>query len=39
MQRRIASINYLPILESERKFRWPMARRPDDYACLTDFGF
>lgn len=39
MQRRIASINDLAILESERKFRWPLGRRPDDYACLTDFGF
>jgi uncharacterized protein len=36
MQRRIASINDLPILESERKYHWPLGRRPDDHPPLTD---
>ena len=39
MRRRIASINEHHILESERKFLWPLGRRPDDYPGLSDFGF
>ena len=38
MQRRIASINDLPIRETERKFRWPLGRRPDDHPGLSDLG-
>lgn len=38
MQRRIASINDLEINESERKFHWPLGRRPDDHAGLSDLG-
>src|ERR1700761_7185214 len=38
MQRRIASINDVPISESERKFRWPQGRRPDDHPGLSDLG-
>ncbi|MDD5267368.1 MAG: nuclear transport factor 2 family protein [Methylococcales bacterium] len=38
MQRRYASINDLPIKESERKFRWPLGRRPDDHPGLSDLG-
>jgi nuclear transport factor 2 (NTF2) superfamily protein len=38
MARRIASINDLHILESARKFHWPLGRRPDDYAGLTEMG-
>jgi nuclear transport factor 2 (NTF2) superfamily protein len=38
MRRRIASINDLPIAESARKFRWPLGRRPDDHAGLTELG-
>ncbi|HEX4986419.1 MAG TPA: nuclear transport factor 2 family protein [Burkholderiales bacterium] len=38
MQRRIASINDLPIREAERKFRWPLGRRPDDHPGLSDLG-
>jgi len=38
MQRRIASINDLPIAEGERKFRWPQGRRPDDHPGLSDLG-
>ena len=36
MERRIASINDLPIAEAERKFHWPLGRRPDDHPGLTD---
>src|SRR6202453_1196753 len=36
MRRRIASINDLPIAESDRKYRWPLGRRPDDHPGLSD---
>ena len=36
MRRRIASINDLPIAEKDRKFRWPLGRRPDDHPSLSD---
>jgi nuclear transport factor 2 (NTF2) superfamily protein len=36
MARRIASINDLPISGSERKFHWPLGRRPDDHPSLSD---
>jgi uncharacterized protein len=36
MQRRIASINDLPITEGERKYHWPLGRRPDEHASLSD---
>lgn len=38
MQRRIASINDLPIQASERKFHWILGRRPDDHAGLSELG-
>ena len=38
MRLRIASINDLPIKESERKFHWPLGRRPDDRPSLSDLG-
>ena len=38
MKRRIASINDLPIKESERKYRWPLGRRPDGHPGLSDLG-
>ena len=38
MKRRIASINDLPIKESERKYRWPLGRRPDDHPGKKDLG-
>ena len=38
MQRRFASINDLPIGETERKYRWPLGRRPDDHPGLSDLG-
>lgn len=36
MRRRIASINDLPIPEGDRKFRWPLGRRPDDHPGLSE---
>ena len=36
MARRIASINEHPISEAERKFRWPLGRRPDDHPGLSE---
>jgi nuclear transport factor 2 (NTF2) superfamily protein len=38
MQRRYASINDLAIRESERKFFWPLGRRPDEHPGLSDLG-
>ena len=35
---RHASINDRPIAESERKFRWPQGRRPDEHPGLSDLG-
>jgi nuclear transport factor 2 (NTF2) superfamily protein len=35
---RIASINEHPIPEAERKFRWPLGRRPDDHPGLSALG-
>jgi uncharacterized protein len=36
MRRRIASINDLPIKEAERKYRWPLGRRPDEHPGLSE---
>jgi nuclear transport factor 2 (NTF2) superfamily protein len=38
MERRIASINEHPIAEAERKFRWPLGRRPDGHPGLSALG-
>ena len=38
MCRRIASINDLPIRAEDRKFHWPLGRRPDDHPGLSDLG-
>ncbi len=38
MERRIASINEHPIAEPDRKFLWPLGRRPDVYPGLSDLG-
>jgi nuclear transport factor 2 (NTF2) superfamily protein len=38
MMRRYASINDLPIRESERKYHWPLGRRPDDHPGLSELG-
>jgi uncharacterized protein len=39
MRARLASINDLPIAESERKYHWPLGRRPNDHPGLSDLGF
>lgn len=39
MRHRIASINDLPIKESERKYHWPLGRRPDEHPGLSDLSF
>ncbi|MGM5028288.1 DUF1348 family protein [Tardiphaga sp. 862_B3_N4_1] len=39
MQRRIASINDLPIKEEERKYHWDRTKpRPSDHPSLSDLG-
>ena len=38
MRLRLASINDLPIRESDRRYRWPLGRRPDDHPGLSDLG-
>ncbi|KHD05370.1 50S ribosomal protein L21 [Candidatus Thiomargarita nelsonii] len=38
MRLRIASINDLPISEAERKYHWPLGRRPDGHQNLSDLG-
>jgi nuclear transport factor 2 (NTF2) superfamily protein len=38
MMRRFASINDLPIKGAERKFFWPLGRRPDEHPGLSDLG-
>jgi nuclear transport factor 2 (NTF2) superfamily protein len=35
---RIASINDLAITEQERRYHWPLGRRPDDHPSLTELG-
>jgi uncharacterized protein len=39
MERRIASINEHPIADADRRFHWPLGRRPDDHPGLSDLGF
>ena len=38
MQRRFASINDLPIKGEDRLFHWPLGRRPDGHASLSELG-
>jgi nuclear transport factor 2 (NTF2) superfamily protein len=38
MRWRIASINDLPIRENERKYHWPLGRRPDEHPGLSELG-
>jgi nuclear transport factor 2 (NTF2) superfamily protein len=38
MRRCVASINDLPISESERLMHWDGQRRPDDHPGLGDLG-
>lgn len=36
MEQRFASINERPIAEADRKFHWPLGRRPDDHPGLRE---
>jgi len=38
MWQRIASINDLPINDGERKYHWPLGRRPDGHPSLSELG-
>ncbi|WP_434424654.1 DUF1348 family protein [Nannocystis pusilla] len=38
MVRRYASINDLPIAREDRKYHWPLGRRPDDHPGLSELG-
>ncbi len=38
MSVRHASINDLPIEQSDRKYHWPQGRRPDGHPSLSDLG-
>jgi nuclear transport factor 2 (NTF2) superfamily protein len=38
MYARHASINELPIVDADRKFHWPLGRRPDEHPGLSDLG-
>ena len=38
MRKRIASINDLAIAAADRKYHWPLGRRPDDHPGLSDLG-
>jgi nuclear transport factor 2 (NTF2) superfamily protein len=38
MRLRLASINDLPLRDSDRKYHWPLGRRPDDHPGLSDLG-
>ncbi len=39
MRKRFASINDAPIREADRRYHWPLGRRPDDHPGLSDLGF
>lgn len=38
MEHRFASINDLPILPTQRKYHWPVGRRPDGHQGLSELG-
>ncbi len=38
MRRRLASINDLPIAESDRNYHWPLGPRPEGHPGLSDLG-
>lgn len=38
MRLRYASINDMPIAETERKYHWPLGPRPADHPGLSDLG-
>jgi nuclear transport factor 2 (NTF2) superfamily protein len=35
---RIAGINDLPLKAGDRRYHWPLGRRPDDHPLLSDLG-
>ena len=39
MRKRLASINDAPIREADRRYHWPLGRRPDDHPGLSELGF
>lgn len=39
MINRHACINDMPIREQDRQFHWPLGRRPDEIASLSEFSF
>ena len=39
MRTRLASINDLPIKDADRKYHWPLGRRPDNHPGLSELGF
>ena len=39
MHTRHCSINEQPIAETDRRFHWPLGRRPDNHPGLSHFGF
>jgi nuclear transport factor 2 (NTF2) superfamily protein len=39
MRTRFASINDVSIAESDRRYHWPLGRRPDDHPSLSGLGF
>ncbi len=39
MAKRFACINEHPISTEQRKFLWPLGRRPDDHPGLSELGF
>jgi len=39
MRQRFACINDAPIREADRRYHWPLGRRPDDHLSLSDLGF
>lgn len=39
MRKRFACINDMPIRPENRRFLWPLGRRPDDHPGLSDLGF
>ena len=38
MKHRIASINDLPISKADRKYHWPLGRRPENHPGLSELG-
>jgi nuclear transport factor 2 (NTF2) superfamily protein len=38
MRHRFASINDMPMAQGDRLFHWPLGRRPDDHAGLSELG-